>query len=99
MHQVPITIGWITMKVIETAPSGTIMSPNSTTSQGMVRQRARRADQAGEDLEQVGHRADAASGTGQASDTLEVMISSVPFSGSGLPAKNGSQTLSTWPSW
>jgi hypothetical protein len=39
VHQVPITIGWITMKMIETAPSGTIMMPNSTTSQGMVRQR------------------------------------------------------------
>ena len=39
VHQVPSTIGWMMMKVIETAPSGTIMMPKTRTSQGMVRQR------------------------------------------------------------
>jgi hypothetical protein len=29
----------MTMKVIETTPSGTIIKPNSSTNQGMVRQR------------------------------------------------------------
>ncbi len=39
VHQVPSTIGWMMMKVMETTPRGTIMMPNSITSQGMVRQR------------------------------------------------------------
>ena len=38
--QVPITIGWMMTKAIEVTPSGAIISPNNTTSQGMVRQRA-----------------------------------------------------------
>ena len=39
--QVPMTIGWMMTKKIEVMPSGAIISPNSTTSQGMLRQRMR----------------------------------------------------------
>lgn len=40
-HHVPITIGWMTIKVMETTPSGAIINPNSRTRRGMVRQRRR----------------------------------------------------------
>ena len=36
-----MTSGWMMMKKIEVMPSGAIIRPNSTTSQGMVRQRIR----------------------------------------------------------
>jgi hypothetical protein len=39
VHQVPIRIGWMMMKKMLTAPSGTIISPKIRTSQGSVRQR------------------------------------------------------------
>ena len=39
--QMPMTIGWMTIKKMEVMPSGAIIRPNSTTSQGMVRQRIR----------------------------------------------------------
>ena len=41
VHQVPIQIGWMTMKKMLTPPSGTINTPNSATSHGIVRQRRR----------------------------------------------------------
>jgi hypothetical protein len=34
-------MGWMMKKKMLTAPSGTIMMPNNTTAQGMVRQRLR----------------------------------------------------------
>lgn len=39
VHQVPMTMGWMMIKKMLTAPKGTIMIPNRITSQGMVRQR------------------------------------------------------------
>jgi hypothetical protein len=39
VHHVPIQIGWMMMKKIDTTPSGTIITPNSRTSHGIVRQR------------------------------------------------------------
>ena len=41
LHQVPITIGWMTMNRMLTAPKGTIIRPKASTSHGMVRQRRR----------------------------------------------------------
>ena len=38
-HQVLSNTGWMMMKVMDTTPSGTIMMPKISTSQGMVRQR------------------------------------------------------------
>ena len=41
VHQVPIMIGWMTMKKMLTAPSGMTRTPNIATIHGMVRQRRR----------------------------------------------------------
>lgn len=64
------------------------MMPNSTTSHGIVRQR--RADPMQPTIISSAPRP--VSGTGQASDTDEVMICSAPFFPATVPAKKGSQT-------
>ena len=40
-HQVPMTIGWMMMKVTLTTPRGTTRTAKKVTIQGMVRQRRR----------------------------------------------------------